>query len=654
MAFWNRKRQSAPRETAEGFLARMIGRGEEAAADVPIDAKTLNEALVVPIGREKVADAELIRQKYASGKAAVDRKIIENEKIYRMNAYDGKKQELSEELTKTGWLFNAIANKHADAMDNYPAPVILPREPGDKAQADALSHIIPAVLEKIDFQATYSDVQLYKFKQGSGVYFIGWDPNAEEGCGEIAIRKVDLLNLFWEPGVCDIQDSPNLFYAYLVDNDTLISAYPALSGKLGGNKATILDYQGDETVDTSTKSTVVEWYYKRRYGARTVVHFVKYVNDIVLYATENGNDQDRTRGLYDHGRYPFEVDTFFKVEGSPVGLGLTDICKSDQAFIDRLWHALGENALQGAKPRYFERIDGSINEEEFNDFSKTVVHVAGNLGEDSVRPIESFPLHDAYMGLLDRRIDSLKEISGNRDVSTGGTTSGVTAASAIAAMQEAGAKLTRDSNKTAYNVFRQIVLDMIELIRQFYDIPRQFRILGEDGQDAFVEFENSGLAPVPVRDRSGAVVGYKTPVYDVKVSAEKQSPYSRMAQNELAIQLWNLGVLDPRLSDQALMLLKIMDIDNKHELMTDVAENGTMADQIDALQQMIVRLCGVIDAAQGGGDNAAKAAQMFGATGAVPLPTGTGDAEPVGESFGGESSTTAKAREKAARATEVR
>ena len=62
----------------------------------------------------------------------------------------------------------------------------------------------------------------------------------------------------------------------------------------------------------------------------------------------------------------------------------------------------------------------------------------------------------------------------------------MTAASAIAAMQEAGSKLSRDGNKAAYRAFREVVELVVELIRQFYDLPRQFRILGENGREDFV------------------------------------------------------------------------------------------------------------------------------------------------------------------------
>lgn len=648
-----RRRQSAPAPTAEEYLIGMTQAAETATTgEEPIDASL---AMIRPIGKEQISAATTLLTKYMNGKKRTEARIIENEKWYRMRHWDVMVHDINDIKPVSGWLFNALANKHADAMDNFPAPVILPREPGDRAEATALSSIIPAVLDQTDFEKVYSDVQLYKLKVGTGVYAVMWDPQKDGGRGDIVIKKADILNLFWEPGVSDIQDSPNLFHVYLCENEELESEYPELRGKLSGKTLQILDYAHDDAIDSSTKTPVIEWYYKRRINGRTVLHYCKYVNDIVLYATENGSEAQRTRGLYDHGRYPFEFDTLYTVEGSPVGFGFVDVAKNDQEYIDRIEQAVLENTLQGATPRFFERIEGSINEEEFTNLKKKVVHVSGNLGEDSIRVIDTAPLQSIYVDVLNMKIEELKETTGNRDVSSGGTTSGVTAASAIAAMQEAGAKTTRDNNRSSYRTYRQIIIDVIELIRQFYDIPRQFRILGKNGETAFVEYRNTGLAPVPVKNADGDLAGYRTPVFDVDTKAEKSSPYTRIAQNEFALQLYGQGFFNPQMTDQALATVDMMDFPGKEEVLAKIAQNGTMYQKLQACQGMLMRFAQIIDAMQGTDENTTQVAAMFG-TAAPAMPSGDESAggEGIGgESTGGESSTTAKARERAARATEV-
>ena len=123
------------------------------------------------------------------------------------------------------------------------------------------------------------------------MYGVFWDAGKLNGLGDIAIRRMDLLNLFWEPGVTDIQDSPHFFSTELVDNDKLLAEYPQLEGKLGRGNFTLSRYLYDDTVDTSNKSLVVDWYYHTNMEGRKVLQYCKYVGETVLYATENDTVQ---------------------------------------------------------------------------------------------------------------------------------------------------------------------------------------------------------------------------------------------------------------------------------------------------------------------------------------------------------------------------
>lgn len=527
-----------------------------------------------PIGAEQVRMALQTLNRYREGKANLERRILEGERWYRMRHWESmRKGQPASVEPASGWLFNAIAAKHADAMDSFPAPNILPREEGDRAEAKMLSAILPAELEQCGFEGVYADVWDYKLKTGTGVYGVFWDPEALRGMGDIAIRKVDLLNLFWESGITDIQRSRNVFHVELQSNDVLLDRYPELEGKLGGNALTVSTYQYDDAADTTGKSAVVDWYYKRRQGGRTVLHYCKFVGDTVLFATEN-EPEYAERGWYDHGKYPFLFDPLFRMEGSPCGFGYIDVGKSAQEYIDRGNQAILQNLLANTRPRYFIRSDGAVNEEEYGDYTRDFVHVDGNLGQDSVLPISGKPLSSIYVDVIARKIDELKEVTGNRDVSTGGTVSGVTAAAAIAAMQEAGGKLSRDHIRASYRVFRSLCEMMIELIRQFYTLPRAFRILGQQGAEEFVRYSNVGLLPQSQGVDFGVDLGTRVPLFDIQISAQKQNPYSKMSQNEMAMSFYTAGFFDPRRAEEALACLDMMDFERKDMVARKIAENA--------------------------------------------------------------------------------
>ena len=612
------------------------------------DNKTVSVAEVVaqPIGQEQLRQANLTLQKYKEGKANLEQRVIDNEEWYRLRHWEcmrGKKKQQVEPVS--AWLLNAIANKHADAMDNYPAPNILPREKADVEEARRLSDIVPVVLEQTGYEGTYSEAWWDKLIGGTAIYGVFWDSGKLNGLGDIAVEPVDVLNLFWEPGITDIQDSANVFHLSLADNKALESSYPQLSGNLGGSTLDISKYVYDDTVDTSGKSVVVDWYYKKQVGQTTVLHYCKYVNDTVLYATENDETMAK-RGWYDHGKYPFVFDPLFRIKGTPCGFGYIDIGKGAQEYIDRGDQAVMQNMLSNAKPRYFIRSDGSVNEAEYGDMTKDFVHTDGNLGQDSILPIAGKGLSSIYLNVLDRKVEELKETTGNRDVSTGGSASGVTAASAIAAMQEAGSKLSRDSNKAAYRAFREIVLLVVELIRQFYDLPRQFRIIGANGEQSFISYTNAGLLPQAQGNDFGVDMGYRVPLFDIEIAAEKASPYSKLSQNELALQFFGAGFFNPQLTDQALACLEMMDFDGKDRMMQRIAQNGTLYQQLMQTRQQAVAMAQAVDMQMGTNyaGQILSGAQGQAQPGRVQKP----------ETTGGESSVTRNAREEAASRAEPR
>ena len=601
---------------------------------------TENMPVRIGIGVEQLREAAQTLRKYKRGKANLEQRVIDNEEWYRLRHWEclrqGSKKQQVEPVS--AWLLNSIANKHADAMDNFPAPNILPREPGDVKEARQLSAIVPVVLEQAGFEATYSEGWWDKIIGGTAIYGVFWDGSKLGGLGDIAVEPVDILNLFWEPGVTKIQNSANVFHVKLEDNAALEQAYPELSGKLGGNGLDISKYVYDDTVDTTEKSVVVDWYYKKKTGGKTVLHYCKFVGETVLYATENENGE----GWYDHGKYPFVFDPMFRVKGTPCGFGYIDIGKGAQEYIDRGDQAVMQNMLSNAKPRYFVRSDGSVNEQEYADMTKDFVHTDGNLGQDSILPVVGKVLNSIYLNVLDRKVDELKETTGNRDVSTGGSTSGVTAASAIAAMQEAGSKLSRDGNKAAYRAFREVVELVVELIRQFYDLPRQFRILGENGREDFVSYTNAGIKPVYQGMEMGVDMGYRLPVFDIEITAEKASPYSKLSQNELALQFFGAGFFNPQMTDQALACLEMMDFDGKEQIMQRISANGTLYQRLMMAQQQAVAMAQLVDMKLGTN----YAMQLLGGAQGTQQPM-PGSVPDIGNS-GGESSVTANARKEAA------
>ena len=555
------------------------------------------EVLTPRIGAEQVRQAAEVLRKYRLGKQNLDRRIIDNEQFWKLRHWEqmekgGEGGNPQDVRPASGWLVNCILAKHADAMDSYPEPTVLPREPGDRKEAEVLTRILPVILKNNKFKKAYSQAWWNKLKSGCAVYGVFWDGGKLHGLGDIDIRSMDVLNLFWEPGVQSIQESEHFFSTELTPNRRLEEQYPQLAGKLGRSGGQVSRYLYDDKVDTSEQSLVVDWYYHTVEQGRRVLQYCKFVGENVLYATENDPEM-AGKGWYDHGQYPFVFDVLFPEEGTPCGYGYVDLCKSAQKQIDLMNQAILKNTLASATPRFFIRSDGAVNENEYADWTRPFVHTNGNLGADSIAPIRVPTLDSVYVAVLQNKIAEMKETAGNRDVMSGGTAGGVTAATAIAALQEAGGKLSRNMIDDGYEAFAEVLTLCIELVRQFYDMPRQFRLLGKKGVE-FADFDNRSLKP-----RALLMGGYRVPEFDLEVSAQNETPYKTMEYNQLALQLFQMGFFRSDMAEQALRCLELMEFKNKDALTEVIREGQKDAKQRAWLTEALRKTVAMLDKVQG-------------------------------------------------------
>lgn len=610
---------------------------------VPEKQDTVDPALLTMpaaarrIGIEEITKAAAILTKYKDGKSSLEKRIIEDERWYQL-----RHQEVLREKSKpasihvaptSAWLFNTLCNKHADVMDNYPEPNVLPREESDQSDAERLSEILPVVRERNDYETTYSENAWEKLKHGTSVFGLFWNKDLENGLGDIDITRIDLLNIFWEPGIEDIQKSRNLFIVSLVDDDILQSEYPdILQGTKPGSVIDVSKYVYDDQVDTSDKSAVVDWYYKvKTANGRTILHYCKFVGNKLLFASENYQDETgypyAERGWYDHGLYPVVLDVLWPEKGTPVGFGYIAICKDPQMYIDRLGGAILENAIVGAKPRYWKSDTTSVNEEEFLDLNCSLVHCDGNITEEKLRPIEAPQINGYAVQMLQMKIDEMKETSSNRDFTSGGTSSGVTAAAAIAALQEAGNKQSRDMIAGSYRADVQVNHFGIELIRQFYNETRSFRITGKTAEGRpsgyeFVTYSNENIQDQEIPSLiDGEPSMVRRPIFDIKVSAQRRNPYNQLSQNEQAKELYKMSAFNPEKAQESMMMLDMMEFEGIDKIRDQVSKGQTLYNLLQQTMQQVTQLSAVVQAITGRDMGLGQAAPGGGAS--LPMAGGS-------------------------------
>ena len=506
------------------------------------------------MNNEKFAAPDIVEAKkrlleFKRSKKELESRLAEEREIWKA-AYSGGES--------SSWIFNSIVNKHADIIDSIPSSVCLPREKRDERFSDALSKIIPVISQRCAFEQTYSDNAWEKLKHGTAVYGVFWNNALEDGLGDVDIKQISLSNVFWDMSVKDVQDSSDLFMIALRNCDEIEACF-------GFDYAS--EKEGDRALAASLgvalpdgKCLCVDWYYRKHLkGGKTQLHYCKMVGDRLLYASEC--DPTASGGWYEHGQYPLIFDTLYPTD-TACGFGLISLGSAVQKSINRIDENLLSYGDWASRVRFWAKRSLGVNEREFLDLDRSIVEVEGDIDEEKLRQIEISPLDDTLISLKQLKIDELKEITGSLDISRGGFSSSVTAASAISILREAGAKASRDGIEETYRAYTRIIELVIELIRQFYDGERVFRITGDDGQRAYLGFSG--------RELRDAENDGRRPHFDIEIKATKNSPSENEQRNNFAKSLYDSGAFNKENATQTLMMLDLMDFDGIGKLRSEI------------------------------------------------------------------------------------
>lgn len=531
------------------------------------------------IDKEFLAKALRMFDIYKGDKAELNARIKENEIWYkkwhlinRQGEVNPQKGELS---TATAFVFSAIENKYADAQDNFPIPNVLEREPGDEETARILSKMLPVQLDMSGFKACYKSNWRKKLKHGTAIYGVFYDQVRDD----IQIKAINALSVYCDMHLADVQDSQFLFITNAVDNDTLKKQYPKFKRLFTGD-ASVESYS--ETATVYDRTEVIDCYYKKPEGG---VHLVKFVKNTVIDATEDTPGYEN--GLYNHGLYPVVFDCLYPEEDCPFGYGVVDVIRNPQKYIDKLDAIILKNSMMAGQQRWFVKDNGAINLDQFTDFSNPLIHVQGSLDETHLKSFQANALPNQILTHRNEKIAELKEVIGNRDFQQGGTSGGVTAASAITVLQNAGEKLSRAIIDDSYDAYKKIVLMCIELIREFYREERIYRITNEAGEKEFAGLSADMLMhPQEERDALGFPIGtsYKNAMFDIEVVPQRQNPYTKEMNNQTIMSLYGAGFFNPQNAEASIAALEVMQFDGKEKVMRKLSEMQERQTMLQAQQ----------------------------------------------------------------------
>ena len=508
---------------------------------------------------EFIAKAAQTFSRYKGEMSAFRDKVRENDKWYKCNYGTLIKPGTNEPGPATAFIANAIFNRYADFIDNYPVPNILERMPDYSGAAAKLREIIPVILNVTGFKSVYKRNCYNKMKNGAGIYGVFYNEETEN----IEITAVDIMDFFCDIRVRNIQESQFIFVRNAVDNEFLREKYPQNADLFSGG-CTVEGREGNYSLPDRTE--VLDCYYKKTDGT---VHMMKLVGEsVVIDATEDIPGYEG--GLYAHGKYPFVIDTMYPDDDNIMGFSLIDITRNPQMYIDKLDAAILRNAMLSSHPRWLIKDNGGISKREFTDMKNEVISSAADVDEKNIRMFQVNSLPAFVREHRTKKIEELKEISGNRDWNSGGTMGGVTAASAIEALQNTGQKLSRANIDDTYESYKCIIYMVIELIREFFNKKSVYRVTDESGHKSFIEFSNEEMYSTE-NDIFGEKKHRKAE-FDVSVVPQKENPFTSETNNQTINRLWQLGYFQPQNMELSIMALRCMSFDSRDKLVEMMQE----------------------------------------------------------------------------------
>ena len=484
-------------------------------------------------------------------------------------------------------LGSCMDNVIADQVDNLPEAQMLPEREETARSAEEMSDVVSYVLYQAGWPGKYQTLMEDAIVTGTGVAQVFWDEEAEDGAGMVNVLAWHPEDFYPDPAAENVQDGRACFKATHTTVTWVEERYPHARGYIAADRAALWD---EETVtgaaDDDERTTLLEYWYKR-YDAqsrRTRVHMALLAGGALLYSTELGfggaDKEEYAEGVYAHGQYPFTLYKYRQVWRRPFGSGMAHDYSRTQEAIDRYIQYIDDNARESSVQRHFIRRGSGVNPEDVADMRKTIIEWEGSDIREVMQTVQAQPLSGQVYQMMTYLADAMKQDCGQNQFIRGEAGLGVTAASAIQALQDAGSKIMRWHTAIFKDAFREMVEQIIWVMSEYLAPGRTLRIAG--GWDSSGQMRER-LVTLIAPDAEGDAL--MRPAYAVRVDVRKSNPLQIQADNEFLQQVVDVCAKagEPLPPEAVVRLME--GYRTKASVLAAVEESSAMRRELERLRQ---------------------------------------------------------------------
>jgi hypothetical protein len=474
-------------------------------------------------------------------------------------------------------LKSTFNNCVADQMDNMPEAIMLPERADLQQQADDLTDLVRFVLMQNNWESVHRRRVEDFLGTGTAVVQVAWDPTMDYGKGGIAVLRWPVESFLWDPRAENIQDSRAVMKVSWHPLSWYAGHYPDKAANISSE-----DDLWDVGVPTSQETSVsadepramlIEYWY-RLYDAkkkRYSINVAYLAGGALLEVAEN---------VYDHGMYPFIIDAYSTIEGMPVGDGMIQELVPMMRYINRYMKYIDTNLRMSSKGRMLINRNAGIDKAGLADWSQDIIE-ADRVDPEAMQWLQHAPFTGMITQMMLQMQTDLKMDSGQNQFTRGETAGGVTAASAISALQEAGSKITRLRTAVLNHGFKQIVEQILWLMAQFYTKEKVLMITGRQEQQREVRFSSEYLF--------GKRTATEPPPYTVQIQIQRRNPLRVQAQNELYIQAYSMAAQAQQVFPLK-VLFELLNVDGKDKIMPILEQVDIATQQMQQMSQAVQQL----------------------------------------------------------------
>ncbi len=398
----------------------------------------------------------------------------------------------------------------------------LPEEPSDTPVAKILDQVAESDWQRGNWSYVLTEILYDGHIIGTGVNEVGFDPDAKYGLGAITFDSRDPFYCFPDPNAFDVNHPRSKYFIYAepIDIDVLKKQYPKAAKYLKPDLLDMVQADRTELNQLRYKSpvdnvTVVEGTRPDEIGLRQqALKVTLWLKDDTFEETEkpgtneagepvvtyeqrlkypNGRKICVASGVvlddgpspFEDGKFPFALYRNYIDPRSFWGISEVEPIEGPQKVLNKIYSFILDVLTLMGNPIWI--IDDTADVDTDNLINRPGL-VVEKAKDSEVKREEGVQLQPWIMQLLDRVKVYIDDMAGSQDVSRGAKPEGITAASAITALQEAAQTRVRQKSRNLDALLQCSGQLYKARVFQFYSTPRIIRITNDENAQEFFKF----------------------------------------------------------------------------------------------------------------------------------------------------------------------